>query len=157
MTLDEIALSRAIKAIYMGFIMSRKSNEHLGKTYEASKESIAHFAELFNKKTDFGFNKIKIDWNENKWENSIRIKTVGHTTILTKDRIKGFFDDIEDLININLNKAIQSNTQIEVYDLNTLDLLDRTTWNTMGDKYLASNNKRYMVNFIHLYSIADCY
>lgn len=157
MNLAEIVLSRVIKATYMGFIMSRESNVHLGKEYKATKESIKGFIDIFNSETDFSFNKVRIEWDESKWENSISIRAVGRSKLISKDEIDNFYSEIEEIINNNLKLAVTSNKHIQVYDLNTFDLLDRYTWNTMGDKYLASNKKRYMVNFIHLYNIADHY
>lgn len=157
MNLTEMVLTRAIKATYMGFIMSKESNVHLGKEYKATKESIKEFIDIFNSHTDFPFNKIKIEWDESKWRDSISVRAVGRSKLISKDEIDDFYSEVEKIINNNLTLAVTSNEQIQVYDLNTFDLLDRHTWNTMGDKYLASNNKRYMVNFIHLYNIGDHY
>lgn len=155
--LAEIVLNRAIKAAYMGFIMSRESNEYLEKEYKASKESIKELIDIFNSNTDFAFNRVKIEWDESKWINSIKISAIGRSKLLVKDEIDNFYYEVEKIINSNLKLAVTSNECIQVYDLNTFDLLDRHTWNTMGDKYLASNKKRYMVNFIHLYNIGDYY
>lgn len=157
MKLSEIVMSRVIKAAYMGFIMSRESNVHLGKEYKASKESIKEFISIFNSETDFSFNKVRIEWDESKWRDSISIRAVGRSKLISKDEIDDFYSEVEKIINSNLTLAVTSNERIQAYDLNTFDLLDRHTWNTMGDKYLASNNKRYMVNFIHLYNIGDHY
>gem|GEM_PF-7133227 len=139
----------------MGFILDRKVNEYLGKTYKITREDVVRLADIFNKNTDLKFSSIDIEFDKNSYGLGIRVRTIGKTIYLTKEKIQKFYLDIEELINKNLILATTSNKCIEVYDLNTFDLLDRHTWNTMGDKYLASNNKRYMVNFIHLYSVAD--
>lgn len=155
MKIDKIVISRVIKSIYMGFILNKKSNEYLGKQYEVVKEDILKFIDVFNKNTDLKFNRINIEYDENSYGTGIRVRAIGNTTYLTNEKIHIFYSDIEELINRNLKLATTSNEHIEVYDLNTFDLLDRHIWNTMGDKYLASTSKRYMVNFIHLYSVSD--
>lgn len=157
MTLNEIVIQRVIKSIYMGFILDRICNEYLGKTFKLTKDDVLKFAYNFNCNTDLNFNKINIEYEENDYGSGVRIRALKNTIYLTEEKVQDFHQHVEELINKNLKKSIKSNNYIEVFDLNTLDLLDRYTYNTMGDKYVASNSKRYMVNFIHLYSIADYY
>lgn len=154
MKLKEIVFQRLVKSIYMGFVMSNKANDYLGKRYSLSKEDFLKFIDAFNKNTDLEFNHAAASFNEN---NNCRIRAIGKTTFVTAGEITHLFKEIETLINSNLQRAASSTDDIEIYDLNTLDMLDRSTYNTMGDKYFASNGKRYMVNFMHLYSVGDYY
>ena len=152
MKVSEIVLDRVVKATYMGFLMSGESYDDQEK-YTATEESIKKFIGIFNGKTDVGFNRIRVERDESKWGELTNIRAIGTSNLLSKDTITMVYSDIENLINSNLERAFTMKEPIQVYDLNTFDLLDRCSWNTMGDKYLSSNNRTYMVNFIHLYNL----
>ena len=154
MKLKEIVFQRLIKSIYMGFVMNNEANDYLGKKYSLSKEDYLKFADTFNQNTDLEFNHTVVHFDDN---NNGRFRAIGKTTFITADEVTHLFKEIETLINSNLQRAASSTDGIKIYDLNTLDMLDRSTYNTMGDKYFASNGKRYMVNFMHLYSVGDYY
>lgn len=148
---------RLVKSLYMGFILDRTANDYLGNEAHLKKADILAFATNFNEVTDVAFNKIKIKFLDTKYAKGMRVKTMGDIVVFSEPEVQEIISRLEKLINDNLKKAITSGKYIDVFDLNTLDLLDRFTYNTMGDLYLASNRKRYMVNFIWLYSVADQY
>lgn len=155
MTLSEIVLQRIVKSVYMGFLLHRGANDYAGKTYTLSKADLLRFVEGFNQHTDLPFNRISIQLDDKNYGNATRVQAIGKTILLPPDKAEELLNCIEKVINDNLTRVAKSSETIQLYDLNTLDLLDRSTYNTMGSKYLASNRKRYMVNFMHLYSIGD--
>lgn len=151
----EMIISRLVKATYMGFILSSKSNEYLDKEYRATKEDIQSFIKKFNEHTDISFNRIDVEeCHSLRLKGCYVMRTIGLSISLIGEEINIFHTSVEDKINKNLELARTPQQDIQIYDLNTFDLLSRHSVNTMGKKYLASNHTRYMVNFIHLYSVA---
>lgn len=156
MSINQIIEDRIIKAIYMGFIINRSANDFLSEKVNLGKEEILKYLDIFNKNTKLDFNKIKINYSgEERLE--IRCRVAGSSLYLNPAKVSEIHNKINDLINENRVKAAKSGQYIDIFDLNTFDLLDRSTYNTMGDKYIASDSKRYMVHFLHLYSISDSY
>ena len=91
---EEYILDRLEKAIYMGFLLDKKSNDCLGNKYYLNPKMVMSY--IIRNYTDKG---------------------------------------------------------IDVYDLDLLVKLKRSGVTTMGDTYLAFNNKKYIIHFSYLYNI----
>ena len=149
----EYVLDRVEKAVYMGFLLSKGSNEHLGRDikldFKMIKDCISNYNNHISNK---GF---PINLTSRIEAHDLEIRTLGEYIYLDKDSLNKFINNLEDRINKNLTHALKSYTSegIEMFDLDLLVEIKRTGITTMGDIYRAFNNKKYTVHFAHLYSI----
>lgn len=145
---------RLVKASYMAFIMHRDVNEHLGKQITYTVENMLYFMDFYNMEVQN--NKSKIRLTHNKY--GLEVRTLGEFIFLEGEELEQVLYDIEKLINMNIKEAMRSGGRgVDVFDLDLLLPIERHGITTMGDTYCGYNNRKYTVNFLHLYSIINGY
>ncbi len=146
-------IDRLEKAIYMGFILDKKSNDYLGKKIELDFKIIKDCISNYNNSISNKGYSINLTFNSENAD--LQIRTLGEFIYLNPDDLSKMIRKLEDRISKNLSHALRSYTDegIEIFDLDLLTELKRTGITTMGDTYLAFNNRKYIVHFSHLYSI----
>lgn len=150
---SEYILGRLEKAVYMGFILDRNSNEYLGKEIKLDFKMMERCISNYNKSISRKGYPIQLQIN---YETSaLAIRCLGEFLNVNSETLSIFIEKVEARIFNNLKHACESYTDegIEIFDLDLLVELKRTGVTTMGDTYQAYNGKKYKVNFSHLYNI----
>lgn len=149
----EYILNRLEKAIYMGFLLDKKSNDYLGEKIHLNLQMVKGYISNYNKSISKKGYPINLTFNDDKLD--LQIRTLGEFVYLNEDDLYTFIKNLECKIRSNLSHALKSytNNGIEIYDLDLLVELKRSGVTTMGDTYLAFNNKKYKLHFSHLYNI----
>lgn len=149
----EYIIDRLEKAIYMGFILDKKSNEYLDKELNLDYKMIEDCILNYNNSISNKGYSINLTFNNEK--TVLQIRTVGEYVYLNTEDFCSLIKRLQERIRNNLSHALKNYTDegIEIFDLDLLVELKRVGVTTMGDTYLAFNHKKYIVHFSHLYNI----
>lgn len=156
-SIDDMITEHLVRTAYMGFMLSKDANDYLRKQVYVDELQLERLINNFNNATKNDFYKVHI---RDIYEGEKQLYLLGTH--------RYFHFNLKEKVLNQLNKLLVKNIRIIasqgvinrgkypiVFDLNTLQPLERVGVTTMGDKYKASDNKRYMLHFFHLYSIGE--
>lgn len=146
-------VERFEKSVYMGFLLDNNANEYLDKSINLCFKMIEKYIENYNLAISKRGYPINLNFSE--YDMSLEIRTIGTYVRLKPEDLIEVIKRIENRIYRNLKHALKSYTSegIEIFDLDLLIEIQREGINTMGDTFLAFNNRKYTASFCHLYSI----
>lgn len=156
-SVENMITEHLVRTAYMGFMLSQNANEYLRKEIEIDVHHFATLLDTFNKHTKNDYFKVKLKVNDS---GDVHLWVLGTPRYMDAKQLSSTIDQLIKLLKDNIQIFFTrdpNNNSIypTVFDLNTLQPLERVGITTMGNKYLASNRNRYMVDFFYLYNIGQ--
>lgn len=150
-SVDEMMIEHVVRTAYMGFMLSKNANDHIRQQIAVDVDWLLKLLENYNNETKNEFYKVRI---KVKSPEEIYLVVLGTHRFFHSSMIEIVLGRLNKLLAENLEATVTQNAHPIVFDINTLQPLQRTGVTTMGCRYHASDKKRYMLHFFHLYSIA---
>lgn len=150
---SDYLLDRLEKAIYMGFVLDKKSNDYLNKEVNLDFNLMDRCVSNYNASISKKGYPINLIFNQEKAD--LRISYLGESIYVHAEELALFIKKTEARICENVKRALKSyaNEGVEIFDLDLLVEIKRTGVTTMGDTYKAFNGKKYALHFLHLYRV----